>query len=235
MNSGVFPSASSAESQSRLVASSHALLPLGQPARKRLNFRAGRSAPDFARYLRHKLKLRPLIVFGDEVSFHRGSKAALRADCKLLQWNDFGGLVDAAEEILFTLKRGALGAYQPEDDGFPLGNKAQRLKAAGAVVVVFKQEAIDFELVEEALGDGVVASFRVPVAAVVPSAKMDRQRNARLARGSKARVISNQRSGEHLRRIDAQLLLHPRCPLWVEVVAVARRVNLEVRNAAARE
>src|SRR5215469_13899642 len=125
MNSGVFPSASSAESQSRLVASSHALLPLGQPARKRLNFRAGRSAPDFARYLRHKLKLRPLIVFGDEDSFHRGSKAAQQADRKLLRWNDFGGPVETAEEILFTVKSGALGGYQLEDDGCPLRNKAK--------------------------------------------------------------------------------------------------------------
>ena len=41
-------------------------------------------SPDFAGSIGDELELCPLLVFGEEIAFHRGGKSALRANCKLI-------------------------------------------------------------------------------------------------------------------------------------------------------
>src|SRR6266498_2015186 len=56
----------------------------------------------------------------------------------------------------------ALGGDQAEHDQLALGDEAQRLEPAGAGVVVFEEEPVDPQLVEQRLGDEVVAALRRP-------------------------------------------------------------------------
>ena len=62
----------------------------------------------------------------------------------------------------FALELAALRRHEAEHDDLPLRHEAQRLEAAGALVVVLEEEAVDVELVEERLGDEVVAALGHP-------------------------------------------------------------------------
>lgn len=97
----------------------------------------------------------------------------MRAERKLLEWKKAGGLVDSPKKIVLALELRPLGAHEAEDNDFAFRNKTQRLKCAGAFVVVFEQEAVNGKLMEETLGDGVVSALRVPVAAIISPAEVD--------------------------------------------------------------
>ena len=159
----------------------------------------------------------------------------MRTDGELLEREESSGLIDPSEKVFFALERRALGADQSEHNDFTFRHKAQWLEGAGTLVVVFEEEAIDGQFVEETFGDDVVASFRVPVTAIVAAAEMDGERDAGRSGGGEAGIVAVERGGKHLRGIDAQFLLHPRDPLGIEVVAVARRIDLQVGDATGGE
>ena len=56
----------------------------------------------------------------------------------------------------------------------PFGREAQRRKVAGALVVIFKEEAVDLHLVEEDLGDRLIAALGDPRALEVAATQMHR-------------------------------------------------------------
>ena len=89
-----------------------------------------------------------------------------------------------------------LRADQTEHDNFSLRDESQRLESSGALVVVFEQEAIAIELVEDLVGDGVIAALGVPVAAIVAATQMDGQRHA----GSRRRREAERCRRESIRR-----------------------------------
>ena len=90
----------------------------------------------------------------------------MRTDGELLEREELSGLIDPSKKVLFALERWALGADETEHNDFAFRHKAQRFEGAGTLVVVFEEEAIDGQFVEETFGDDVVASFRVPVTAI---------------------------------------------------------------------
>ncbi len=128
---------------------------------------AGRvvSTPYLAGRLCNKLQLGPLVLLGKIVSLHGGGKSTLRAQRQLFQREHLCGLINAAQQLLPALKRGALTANQSEDHGFVTGNEAERLKATRAPIVVLQQKAVNSRLMEEPLGERVTASLRTPVPA----------------------------------------------------------------------
>ena len=111
-----------------------------------------------------------MLVFGKKIAIHGGSESALRADGELIEWDETGSLVDATLEIFLAFEFRALRADQSKDDCLALGDEAERFKGTGSFVIVFEQEAVHGELVEEALGDRVVSAFCVPVTAIVAAA-----------------------------------------------------------------
>jgi hypothetical protein len=143
--------------------------------------------------------------------------------------------MDPFDQIVFAFQRRPFAADQSEHHHFPLWHKSQRLEGTGALIVVFEQKAIDGEFVEKTFGDGIVTPFRVPVTAVVAATEMDCESDAGVAGGREAGIVGVERGGQHLRGIDAQFLLHPRSPLWIEIVAVARRIDLQIGDAAGGE
>src|SRR5690606_15082734 len=75
-----------------------------------------------------------------------------------------------------------LGRDSSDHNVLVLGQKLERLEAAGPLSVIFQVEGVDIELLEELLGDHVVASFgeklssdEVSAAEVHPCVEVGRQ------------------------------------------------------------
>ncbi len=88
-------------------------------------------------------------------------------------------LLDPSLQLVRVLQLGLLRGDQPEHDGLVLGHEAQRLEGAGARRVVLGEDPVDREVVEQLLGDRVVAALDRPHAAVVPAAQVHRERGVR--------------------------------------------------------
>ena len=189
------------------------------------------SVPDAAGGVDDEAELGPLLVFGEKISFHGGSEAALRAEGHVFEREVARGLVDALDQLVGVFKLRTLGADKAEDDRLIARYETQRLEGAGARVVVFEQEAVYVHGGEELFGDGIVAAFGVPVAAIISAAEMNGQGNAGAARGGEAGVIGADGFVEHRVGIGIHLRANPFAPLGVHVVAVARRVDLNVGHA----
>src|ERR1700733_14532977 len=191
------------------------------------------SAPDASRGIGDQLQLCPLLLFGEEIAFGGGSETALRADRKILERDKARSLFDAPREVVGGFELRQFRADQAEDDGFSLGHEAQRHECSRAVIVVFEQEAVDFERAEQFLSDRIVAAFGVPMAAIVATAQMDRERDAVAASGAKACVVGFHGVVERSIGIGSHFVANPFAPLRIHVVAVARRVDLNVAHSVA--
>src|ERR1700722_17553462 len=118
-------------------------------------------------------QLDPLIGFAEVVAVRRRRKPALMAQCALLERHVFRGLLNAALDVVLGLGSGLLRAHEPEHDGRALRSKTQRGEIAGALVVIFQEEAVDLHLVEQDLRDWLVAALRDPSALEIPTTEMD--------------------------------------------------------------
>ena len=174
-----------------------------------------------------------MAVFGDEIALGGRSETALRAKREIFHGDEFCGFVDASGKLIGIFHSRDFGADEAENDGFAFGKEAQRFERAGAVVVVFEEEPVDVERGEHFLSDRVVAAFGVPVAAIVAAAKMDGERDSGTARGAKAGIVGFDGFVERGIGLDAHLRFNPLAPFRIHVVAVARRVDLDVIHAVA--
>src|SRR5271167_157342 len=102
------------------------------------------AAPDLVGGLDDQAQLRDLVLAREEIALDGGGKAALRRQAELVQVDIPRGLLDTALQHVFVLELGALRGNEPEDHLLSLWDEAQRLKCAGALVVVLEEEAIDF-------------------------------------------------------------------------------------------
>src|SRR5271168_3928123 len=93
-------------------------------------------APDFAGGLDDEAELSHLLVVSQRVALGGRGEAALAGQADLVQRHVLGGFVDAALEVVLGLQLGTLGGDQAEDDHLAGRDEAQRLEAAGALVVV---------------------------------------------------------------------------------------------------
>jgi hypothetical protein len=135
-------------------------------------------APDLLRGLDDEAQLGDLLVLGEGVALDGRGEAALRRQAQLLERDVAGGLVDAALEVVLALEDRRLRRDEPEDDLLARRHEAERLEAAGALVVVLEEEAIDLEPAEEGLGDEVVAALRRPGRLEVAAAEVGRDPEA---------------------------------------------------------
>src|SRR5436190_16955725 len=136
-------------------------------------------APDFARCLDDQLELRPLLVVGEIVPLERRREAALRRQAELLERHVARRGVDPPLELVLRLESAALRRDEPEHDLLrAFRQEAQRLEAAGTLVVPLHEEAVDLELAEERLGDVVVAALGRPRRAEVAAAHVRRDAHA---------------------------------------------------------
>src|SRR6478672_12305087 len=106
--------------------------------------------PHLVRQLDHHPELGPLLVRGQHVAFLGRGKAALRRQAKLFERDVFGRFLDAPLDVVARLQPPRLGGDQPEHHQLvALGQKPQRLEAAGTVAVVFQEVAVVVALREQ--------------------------------------------------------------------------------------
>src|ERR1700722_14694055 len=138
------------------------------PSLRRRNYP---SAPHLAGDLDHHAQLRPLLLLGEHVALFGGSKAALRRETELIEGGEFGRLLDAALDVVLLFQLAGFCRDQPEHDNLvAFGQKAQRLKAAGARAVVFEEISVVVQLPEQNFGDRLVAAFGNPGRAEIAAA-----------------------------------------------------------------
>src|SRR5579884_2693912 len=129
-------------------------------------------APDLGGDLDDQLELGLLLVDREVVALLGGGEAALPRDPELVDVDVARGLLDPALEQVLVLELGLLGGDEPEDHPLvALGQEAQRLERAGALVVELQEVAVDAELAEQRLGDEVVAALGSPHRLVVAAAQ----------------------------------------------------------------
>ena len=99
-----------------------------------------------------------MFVLGEDVALFGRGEAALRAEAQLVERRIFGGLLDAAQNVVAPLQRSGLRGDEAEHDDLALRQEAQRFEAAGPVAVPFKEIAVDVDAVEHQVGDRLVAA-----------------------------------------------------------------------------
>src|SRR6185295_2544726 len=99
-------------------------------------------APDLACHFDDALELAPLLILAQLVAVVRAREAALRRQAQVFQRHVARSLVDAPLQRFLRLERARLGGDEAEHDVLPLRQPAQRLEAAGALAVVFHEEAV---------------------------------------------------------------------------------------------
>src|SRR3954451_22633857 len=140
---------------------------------------ASGGAPSFFRQLYHQPELCLLHFGADRVAGSGGGEPALRADSEAIERDVARGFVEASLQHGLILEKVRLGRNEAEHDRLALRNEAQRREVAGTLRIVFEEEEFDRELVEQFLGHGLVASFRVPLAGAIAAAKMHANADAR--------------------------------------------------------
>src|SRR5579872_520058 len=104
-------------------------------------------------------------------------EAALMAQRALVERHVMTRLFDALLDLFFRFDRAIFGAHQAEHDHLALGREAQRREIAGAFIVIFKEETVDLHLVQQNLGDRLIAALRDPGAFEIAAAEMDGDRH----------------------------------------------------------
>src|SRR5215469_6021990 len=105
--------------------------------------------PELARRIDHNLELTPLLFFAEQIPVRRRRETALRAEGELFDRHVARSVLDAADQIVWTLDIGDLTAHQPQHHALALRNEAQRLESAGSRRIVFQKEGINAQLTEQ--------------------------------------------------------------------------------------
>src|SRR5262245_40418472 len=154
-----------------------------------LNSRHARSrrTPDRVCRLQDALKLSPLLILGER-DFRHPTEAALRTDCELINREVLARLVNSALEQVERFEIGCLCRDKPEDRDLAFRHVPKRLKAAGPLVIVFKQEPTMIDSLKYPLGYRVVVAFAMPLrhdlsglrvdGPRIPTAQMNSEGNA---------------------------------------------------------
>src|SRR4029079_8749749 len=116
-------------------------------------------SPYLARGLDHQAELGDLARDIHGVAADAAGETALRTQRELLQRSMLRSFVDPALELVLGFELAALGGDQAEHRDRALGEKTQRLESAGARAVVFEEVPVDINLVEDELGDRLVAAL----------------------------------------------------------------------------
>src|ERR1700749_2444683 len=92
-------------------------------------------APDLGGGVDDQGELVPLLLLGEVVALLGRGEAALAGQAELVEGGVLGGLVDPALDEVLGLELAALAGDHAEHDPLALGQVAERLEAARALVV----------------------------------------------------------------------------------------------------
>src|SRR5579871_2008426 len=131
-----------------------------------------RRSPRLARRIDDEPEFGDLVLDRHGVAADAAGKSALRRQRQLIERHVTAGLVDAALERVLAFERGVLGRDQTEHRHLAFRQEAQRRKVAGPRRVIFEEVAVHRDLVEQKLGDRIVAAFGDPRAGEIAATQM---------------------------------------------------------------
>src|SRR5262249_44587582 len=198
-------------------------------------------APDRSRRLENAFELAPLILLRDH-DMVETAETALRTERELLDRQVSRGLLDPTLDQIERLEIGPLGGGEAEQCDLALWHERQRRKAARALVVIFEQEPVVVEPRNQALSDGVVVAFAVPLGRDLAGQGIDRPRIAATEMNAEGDAVE---AGNH-RIIGLDRTLHVGGRVFaagahalerdaVDIGSIARRVDLDVAAAGVDE
>jgi hypothetical protein len=118
-------------------------------------------------------------AFAFVLAENRRSETTLRADAELRQGKIPARRPDAPAQVIHALKSAFFSGDQAEQDEFVFGYVLERRKRARAIVVVFEQESLYLEPLEEPATDRFVTSLGEPPAALIAASEMERESDTR--------------------------------------------------------
>ncbi len=127
----------------------------------------GRLTPDgFGRF--HNQSQFPFLIFRrDPITDGRARKATLGAQGQPIERQETTSLSNPRRELIAGFMARGFRGDQPQDDDLIFGDFPERLERARADIIVLEQQTLDADVVEDALGDGLVSSNGQPPAALV--------------------------------------------------------------------
>ena len=149
----------------------------------------------------NQLEFAPLLFFGQRIAAPRGSKTALRAERKLFERQVVCGLIDLSHRSR-DFRAPCLVVIKPSTTVLALGNMTQRREVARPRTVVFKEQPIAAQLIEQLLCNRLVTAFSQPSPHRVATTKMDAgdRRRGRIEN----RVFGGDRVVEEAIHLEAQ-------------------------------
>ena len=151
-------------------------------------------APNFARDFDDECELCEFLVFRQQITERSRRKSALRRQRKLIKIDIFRSGINAPFDVVLVLECSLLAGQKPEHDHFVFRHEAQRLKCAGAFVVVLQKESVDVELVKYRLGYRVVTTGGDPRGTMIAAAGVDAKRHSRRSLRDRTRSPAEYRS-----------------------------------------
>ena len=121
-------------------------------------------SPNVFRDLDDQGQFLELLVFRKLVAVVRTGKTTLRAETQVFKGHILGCFVDAALDVVFGFQLTELGSHHAEHDLEAFGHEPEGGEIPRAGVIIFQKEAVDLEFIEHDLGDGLIATLRVPPA-----------------------------------------------------------------------
>src|SRR5208337_1100589 len=135
-------------------------------------------APYIVRYFHDQSQLGFFILDRQRISAYCAGEAALRRDSEIFEWHELRRLVDAPLHRVFGFQSRRLRADETQTHELLLWHQSQRRKVTGARRIVFEEEAVHLEVVEQTIGDCLVAACRHPSPAQIAAAEMHANRHA---------------------------------------------------------
>jgi hypothetical protein len=192
----------------------------------------GPLSPNLTRSADDECELLRLFFRRDWVAENRRSKTTLRADAELRQGKILARRPDAPAQVIHALKPAFFCGDQAEHEEFVFGHVLERRECARAVIVVFEQESLYLEPLEEPATDRFVTSLGEPPAALIATSEMERESD--LWKSGDDRIVQLDATRQPL--VQTPPLLFVETPrLGVEHQPVMRRVDLDVTSTQAHQ
>jgi hypothetical protein len=163
----------------------------------------------------------------DRVAENRRSKTTLRADAELRQGKILARRPDAPAQVIHALEPAFFTSDQAEHEEFVFGYILERRERPRAIIVVFEQESLYLEALEESATDRFVTSLGEPPAALIAASEMERESD--IWKSGDDRIVQLDATRQPL--VQTPPLLFVEAPrLGVEHQPVVRRIDLDVTS-----
>src|SRR5262249_47501881 len=132
--------------------------------------------------------------------------------------------------MILRLQLREFAAHKTENDLLMSGHETERFECSGAFGLIFEKKQIDVQFIKQFLRDRIIAAFRIPLALVVSTAEMYSESPPAALYTFETVVVDAYRFIERGFRINAHLVLNVASPLGIDIVAVSRRIDLNIPN-----